>query len=447
MGNFERDSFPLRGGAIRLYRRGDSKSDIWQASVTRPDRKVDRFSTKTADAVEAGRVAERHYDRLRFAEEFGIPLDQRTFRQIGELWYAEIETRPISNMNKNNYRGILDRYLFPFFGDKIVSIIKPKDIASYRTWRNAYWVTGPGKDIENITYIRGNQTLQRPVKRCVPSHGTLAREDVVLRGVMQKAISLGYANNYEVVRFKSATVGENSRGALSREQYECLARTAWERSIDSPNRQTRYYRQLLAAYIQFMVMTGLRPGEARGLRFQDVKDGYVVLQSSKTKVRKVVGVAGFGSMIGYLGDVHAALYGNDISDEDENPYPRPSDYLWRDYKKDEPINDFKRSFNELIACCHIKFDEHQRGKITIYSLRHTYAHFRIVYGGVTDVYLLAQNMGTSVQMIERYYGHLEPLHRKDELKRVHRDAHPNSLMKSVGELFGVPHIAKTSATT
>ena len=43
-------------------------------------------------------------------------------------------------------------------------------------------------------------------------------------------------------------------------------------------------------------------------------------------------------------------------------------------------------------------------------------------------------------MIENYYGHLEPLHRKDELKRVHRDAHPDKLMKSVAELFGVPPV-------
>ena len=438
MGKFERDSFTVKGGSIRLYRRSDSKSDIWQASVHRPDQKVDRFSTKTADADEAARIAERHFDRLRFAEEFGIPLDQRTFRQIGELWFAEVAARPISDRNKNNYRGILDRYLFPFFGNKIISLVKPKDITLYRTWRKEYWSAGPGKDIKFITYTRDGQTLKRPAVHRTPSLGTLAREDVALRGIIQKAISLGYANNYEVLRFKSASVGDNSRGALSREQYQKLVTVAWERTMDVANRQTRYYRQLLAAYVQFMVMTGLRPGEARGLRFMDIKDGYIVLQDSKTKVRKVVGIAGFGSIISFLHDVHQSLYGSDIRDEEENPFPRPTDYLWRDYHKDEPIQDFKRSFNELLAECGISHDEHQQGKITVYSLRHTYAHFRIVYGGVNDVYLLAQNMGTSVQMIEKYYGHLEPLHRKDELKRVHRDAASDKLLKDVSELFGLP---------
>ncbi len=44
---------------------------------------------------------------------------------------------------------------------------------------------------------------------------------------------------------------------------------------------------------------------------------------------------------------------------------------------------------------------------TIYSLRHTYATFRLENG--TKVYWLKQNMGTSVQMIERHYGQTKVL--------------------------------------
>ena len=44
---------------------------------------------------------------------------------------------------------------------------------------------------------------------------------------------------------------------------------------------------------------------------------------------------------------------------------------------------------------------------TIYSLRYTYATFRLENG--TNVYWLKQNMGTSVQMIERHYGQTKVL--------------------------------------
>ena len=51
---------------------------------------------------------------------------------------------------------------------------------------------------------------------------------------------------------------------------------------------------------------------------------------------------------------------------------------------------------------------------TLYSLRHMYATFQIVYGG-TDLHLLARQMGTSIAMIEHHYSHLIPRLRADKL--------------------------------
>ena len=42
-------------------------------------------------------------------------------------------------------------------------------------------------------------------------------------------------------------------------------------------------------------------------------------------------------------------------------------------------------------------------KRTIYSLRHTYATFRLQEG--VHQFVLAKNMGTSVVMLEKHYGH------------------------------------------
>jgi integrase len=41
-----------------------------------------------------------------------------------------------------------------------------------------------------------------------------------------------------------------------------------------------------------------------------------------------------------------------------------------------------------------------------YAMRHTYATFSIAAG--VDVFVLARRMGTSVEMIEKSYGHLLP---------------------------------------
>ena len=52
---------------------------------------------------------------------------------------------------------------------------------------------------------------------------------------------------------------------------------------------------------------------------------------------------------------------------------------------------------------------------TIYSLRHTYATFRLQEG--VNHYVLARNMGTSVKMLEQHYGHTSNRAMADELTK------------------------------
>lgn len=57
---------------------------------------------------------------------------------------------------------------------------------------------------------------------------------------------------------------------------------------------------------------------------------------------------------------------------------------------------------------HLLEDKNRREEFTLQEYRdlHTYATFRLMEG--IDVYFLAKQMGTSVQMIEDYYGHITP---------------------------------------
>ena len=50
---------------------------------------------------------------------------------------------------------------------------------------------------------------------------------------------------------------------------------------------------------------------------------------------------------------------------------------------------------------------------TTYCFRHTYATFRLQMG--VDVYFLAEQMGTSVQMIEKHYGHVNTIKHADRV--------------------------------
>src|SRR3546814_11466031 len=50
---------------------------------------------------------------------------------------------------------------------------------------------------------------------------------------------------------------------------------------------------------------------------------------------------------------------------------------------------------------------------TTYCFRHTYATLRLSAG--VDVYILAQQMGTSVKMIEQHYGHVNTIKHADRV--------------------------------
>jgi len=67
-----------------------------------------------------------------------------------------------------------------------------------------------------------------------------------------------------------------------------------------------------------------------------------------------------------------------------------------------PIHSFKTSFHSLLRFAGVEVDKNG-GKRTIYSLRHTYATNLLEIG--VHHFILAKNMGTSIAMLERHYGH------------------------------------------
>jgi integrase len=73
-------------------------------------------------------------------------------------------------------------------------------------------------------------------------------------------------------------------------------------------------------------------------------------------------------------------------------YPQPVDHLF-------PGNHIKM-FNNLLERTDLKFDRDGKPR-TAYSLRHTYICMRLMEGA--DIYQVAKNCRTSVEMIEKHY--------------------------------------------
>ena len=118
--------------------------------------------------------------------------------------------------------------------------------------------------------------------------------------------------------------------------------------------------------------------------------------------RRVLGsVFRFGMLLDHLGAIER------LSD-----HTKPDNYVFAD-RSGLPINSFGKTFKRILDTAGLLKDRHGRAR-TIYSLRHTYATFRLLYGGA-NIEDLAQNMGTSPTQIFNHYRHITTRQKAKEL--------------------------------
>ena len=187
--------------------------------------------------------------------------------------------------------------------------------------------------------------------------------------------------------------------------------------------RVRRNRTLLWNYVLILANTGIRVGEARNLQWRDIfqvgeQDGKLVIGfrvDGKTGVREVIArTSDVRLYLDRILQLSVDVWG-------ENPSEESFIFCHPDAS---PIRSFKKGFASLIKHRDVEFDR-DGNRRTLYSLRHTYATFRI-YEGVNH-YVLAQNMGTSVEMIEKYYGHTSTLAQADELMKTQKRQSDSSI--------------------
>ncbi len=135
-----------------------------------------------------------------------------------------------------------------------------------------------------------------------------------------------------------------------------------------------------------MVNTGMRPDEALRLEFRDVTivtDGATGERILEIEVRGKRGVGFCKSMPG------AVLPFQRLKKHNNG---QPTDRLFPKFQRE--------LFNTLLDELDLKTDRDGQSR-TAYSLRHTYICMRLMEGA--DIYQIAKNCRTSVEMIETYY--------------------------------------------
>ncbi|WP_254432482.1 tyrosine-type recombinase/integrase [Magnetospirillum sp. SS-4] len=354
--------------------------------------------------AEAKRTAEELYEELRYKQRNNHPLKDQTFKQLAEDFVRKSARDTLEGrLSKGRLvliEGTLRRYLLPFFGKRPINSITTADFNEYDEWRLDYWTRGYGADKVVAT------------SAAVPSAKTLVMEQSILRQILKHGLEQGSLKQLAFMRAKRAKT--NRRGAFDVKEYRLLVRTARQRSNQAEHPRVKRDRQLLELYVRLLVGTGMRVGEARGLTWRDVElihtgngkltETLRLWVDGKTGKRAVIGTRAAKNTLKKL----LAHYGwKDLDEARAN-----GNGLFRN-SKGEDIGTFEVGFGKLMEAAGLDKDRHGNAR-TLYSLRHTYATFRLLYGG-TDIYLLARNMGTSVNMIEQHYGHVSTTLAADKL--------------------------------
>ncbi|GLI94386.1 tyrosine-type recombinase/integrase [Methylocystis echinoides] len=374
----------IANGQITLYLRDDVKTPQWQCRIKiKGHSGYVRRSTGETDLDRAKEVALQILGELNQRVTQNLPLKRKTFAEIAAAFLKDAETRWKEGRNsEGRYRilkGTIQRYLIPYFGNCDITLIQKKDLMAYRTWRQAYWVTGPG--------FQETGKAKKP-----PTQATLKQEWTALRGVLLHGVDLGVVPQNLIPALKHDKTKINKRPAFTADEYRqlWLFMRKWWRASSHP--RIRKDRALLRDYVLIMTNSGLRKGEARNIKWRDVNtyrnqhgDWVTLTVTGKTGERLVVCQPGTER---YFNRLRKRGYRTD-----------PDDLVFC-HEDGQPIEEWI-GFSSLIKAAGLEKDTHGN-KRTIYSLRHTYATLRLQNG--TNVYWLKKNMGTSVAMIERHYG-------------------------------------------
>jgi len=306
--------------------------------------------------------------------------DGVTFRQAAEQFVKEYEIITLGERNPDYAASHADRirvHLNPFFGDKLVTEITPGLVQEFRLHRMT---------------SRKHPKTGEPMR---PSRTTLLHDIITLRHVLKTANRHGWLPYLPDLSAPYKTSGKvNHRAWFTKEEYKALYTYAAKRAANPPHNRGRWKTENedLHDYVLFMTNTGLRPDEAKRLQLRDIT--IVDDEATGEEILEIAvrGKRGTGWCKSMTGAVH--------------PFRRivaRHGYGQKDTVFGEPPREL---LNRVLGELDLKFDREGRRR-TSYSFRHTYISMRLMEGA--DIYQVAKNCRTSVEMIEKHYA----IHIKD----------------------------------
>lgn len=374
-----------RNGEVVLYKRGDSKR--WQARFKLKDLKWHRVATKHVNIQYAAETACEAYDRARFLFDEKIPITSKRFDSVADIAVEEMEKQIAAGVGKrvyNDYIIVIRKYLKPFFGAKHINTIGYEEIKKFNDWRV-------------------KEMKRTPVASTVTTHIS------AFNRVFDCAVERGWIAAAQVPKMKNNGKKGVAREAFSLSEYKSLTGFMPKWAEKGHTAKTREMRELLRDYVLILVNTGMRHGtETKDLKWRDIE--WITKNKERYLQITVTGKVGKRQLIArhntedYLKRIQQRQSNIANMDFDTLLKRKLNEDVFK-LRSGETTANLRQTFKTLMRDSGLDANRDTKQKRTLYSLRHTYAHLALLKERM-DVYTLAQQMGTSVKMIEQHYGHL-----------------------------------------
>ncbi len=464
---------------VLLFRkRGDGRRSTWICRLWLPpnERASPRnpYAVGSLDTTDRTVARRKAYEWRREYEARRNPsLEAPAFRSVAEAWITNIGLqreqaatfgeKPLGIDQYRRWKSVTRRYLIPYFGDQPVNSITPKLTSAYGEWRRNFYVSGPGAREEHVEYERNGRAIRTVVKKSAKPARSTVSKDVE---AFNKIIAFAKAQHSDLdwtsdPRLEKATSGAREpspRQRFTPPQVKHLFKKASEWvTYKAKSQKRRFDRAVLSGMIEFLWLTGARTSEALVLSIGDVianiadeeyeipnrgplsrldldDNGETYFSALDFKVSfpgikrvshkriaepRVEFEAWYASHAGVL--KHRFLPHNEECDFEGLSPHLPLFPTW----DGERCTDMGHRHEQLLNFATSK--KYPNGlrlingaTMSLSCWRHTYASEMIEAFARTRqpnmVSFLARNMGTSEDMIGKYYGHLLPAFAKQELR-------------------------------
>lgn len=375
----KKDFYYVNNGEIVVRKR--ERSLQWQCTF-KIDNKWVRKSTNERDLEKAVEVASKLYRKATYAHEEGIVVVSKRFDSVAKRTVKELEEEIASGLAKAIYKDyvqVINKYLIPFFGKFQVHTIDIARVEEFNKWRVF------------------------EMKK-VPAKSTVATHTSALNRVMDTAIRFGYLAKNPIPKIKNVGAKGQARNWFSLQEYGYLWRYMVTWIHKGHAEKSRWMRELLRDYVLILANTGMRHGtEALNLKWNQIsinKQGDIKfhLQQGKVGGRELIARENVRIYLERIASRDSNIANKKLEQIIKLKY---DNYVFR-LRNGERTNSLNQTFSQLMRDSGLNEGLEGAQKRTLYSLRHTYATFALLYNDMSyDV--LRKQMGTSIGMLVKHY--------------------------------------------